>query len=189
MTGVEETGLEMSSSVLSVYKLKNVNLRRRILEEIIKQMNNAEVTRRTSCLSAQLFDHFLYIKRGHREKSVYWADSTIYAVCRISYTLQCDITYRSCLGAYLITTATAIQLVAKMFKLRRIKLFLYPRPYRIFRTVFSLCSHELLAHSLTHQPQDCWLSATAYLTCSQLNFKSGLKQTTVSNIHATLTRT
>jgi len=58
MTGVEEKGLEMIRSVLSVYKLKNVNLRRRILEKIIKQVNNAEVTKRTSCLSAQLFNHF-----------------------------------------------------------------------------------------------------------------------------------
>ena len=65
---------------------------------------------------------------------------------------------------------------------------MYPRPYGIFQNLFSLCDKKLLAHGLTHQLQDCRLSATAYSTCSQLNFRSGLKQTTLSNTHANLTR-
>jgi hypothetical protein len=165
MTGVEEKGLEMIRSVLSVYKLKNVNLRRRILEKIIKQVNNAEVTKRTSCLSAQLFHHFFIHKQRSRRKEglltrqhyicsvqdklyvTMWRNIPQLPWCLFNYYSYCNATCRK-----------------NVLASQNQKLFLYPRPYRIFRNVFSLCGQELLAHRLTHQPQDCWLCATAYLT-------------------------
>ena len=45
----------------------------------------------------------LDINRGHRDRRAYWPESTTYALRRISYTLQCDVTYPSSLGAYVIS--------------------------------------------------------------------------------------